>query len=69
VLGIGSEGRMNTPWRQLEPELKHERFLHAFRNKGRLSVVPERMPVHVILNPKAALMGAAYHGLQNEGAR
>ncbi len=46
------------------PALQHERFLRAFRNKGRLSVVLERMPVHVILNPKAALLGAAYHGLE-----
>jgi glucokinase len=51
------------------PALQHERFLHAFRNKGRMSVVLERMPVHVILNPKAALLGAAYHALQEGGVR
>ena len=37
------------------PALKHERFLPAFCNKGRLSAVLERMPVHVILNPRRHL--------------
>ena len=37
-------------------------FMQAFLNKGRLSTVLREMPVHVILNPKAALLGAAYHG-------
>jgi glucokinase len=34
-------------------------FLKAFRRKGRMSGLMERIPVTVILNPKAALMGAA----------
>ena len=39
-------------------------FMNAFLNKGRLAAVLKEMPVQVILNPKAALFGAAYHGLQ-----
>jgi len=31
----------------------------AFRNKGRLSELLSRIPVHVIVNPSAALLGAA----------
>jgi glucokinase len=46
------------------PFLQDGRFLHAFQNKGRLSAVLERIPVHVILSPKSALMGAAYHGFE-----
>lgn len=46
------------------PALEHERFLEAFRNKGRFSDLLARMPVHVILNPKVALLGAACHGLE-----
>jgi glucokinase len=46
------------------PALKHERFIAAFRRKGRLSDLLARVPVYVILNPKAALLGAAYHGLE-----
>ncbi|MBV7329857.1 glucokinase [Chloroflexi bacterium TSY] len=38
-------------------------FMEAFLNKGRLASVLKDIPVHVILNPKAALFGAAYHGL------
>jgi glucokinase len=34
-------------------------FLEAFRNKGRLSELLSRIPVHVIMNPNVALLGAA----------
>lgn len=34
-------------------------FMEAFRNKGRLSSVVARMPVHVILTEDVALYGAA----------
>lgn len=44
--------------------LRGERFLRAFCHKGRLASILAKMPVHVILNPKAALMGAAWYGLQ-----
>lgn len=42
-------------------------FLEAFRRKGRFSRFMERIPVHVILNPKAALLGAAARGLDEWG--
>ena len=45
------------------PALEQGRFLQAFRSKGRLSPVLANIPVHVILNPKAALLGAARAGL------
>ena len=38
-------------------------FLKAFRDKGRLAYLMEQMPVHVILNPRVALLGAASYGL------
>ncbi len=41
------------------PLLQDGAFLNAFRNKGRLSRVLEGMPVHVICNPDAQLLGAA----------
>jgi glucokinase len=37
--------------------------MQAFQRKGRMSDLMSRMPVHVILNPKVALLGAACHGL------
>ena len=43
------------------PLLESERFLRAFRDKGRLSDLLARVPVHVIANPAAALLGAACH--------
>ena len=41
----------------------------AFRRKGRMSTLMEDIPVHVILNPNAALMGAARHGMDEGTAK
>ncbi|NLF02503.1 MAG: glucokinase [Anaerolineales bacterium] len=38
-------------------------FLNAFRSKGRLTDLARQIPVHVILNPGVALLGAAHHAL------
>lgn len=46
--------------------LQNGSFMRAFRSKGRLSETLAGMPVHVIMNPKAALLGAAYFVLQQE---
>ena len=45
------------------PALEKGQFMETFQRKGRLSDLMARMPVHVILNPKVALLGAACHGL------
>jgi len=45
------------------PALEQERFMQAFRNKGHMWNLLACLPVHVILNPKAVLLGAACHGL------
>ena len=45
------------------PALQDERFMEAFRDKGRMRGLMHRIPVHVILNPKVALIGAACHCL------
>ena len=34
-------------------------FMRAFLNKGRMSVVLEKIPVQVVMNPKVGLIGAA----------
>ncbi len=39
--------------------LRHDRFLAAFRDKGRMAPWLEQVPVKVVLNPEAALLGAA----------
>ncbi len=39
--------------------LKDGRFLTAFRDKGRMSELLSRIPVHVIMNPNVGLLGAA----------
>jgi len=46
------------------PALEDGLFLQEFQAKGRMSDLMTRIPVHVILNPKVALMGAACYGLE-----
>lgn len=41
------------------PRLAGEEFLTAFRGKGRMQRLLERIPVQVILNPDVGLLGAA----------
>lgn len=45
------------------PALSNGRFMQAFLDKGRFADLLAPVPVHVILNPKVALMGAASYGL------
>jgi glucokinase len=44
-------------------ELEKPAFLEALRSKGRFRQVLSDMPVHVILNPGAGLLGVAAYGL------
>ncbi len=46
------------------PALESKRFIESFSRKGRFSELVSRIPVHVIMNPKIALIGAAFHGLE-----
>jgi glucokinase len=46
------------------PVLDKGEFMEGFTRKGRFSELVARIPVHVILNPKIALIGAAFHGLE-----
>jgi glucokinase len=41
------------------PKLQDGTFLEAFLDKGRLTPLLERVPVQVVVNPRAALVGAA----------
>ena len=46
------------------PVLQEGAFMEAFLNKGRFARLLRQMPVRVIMNAKAALMGAAAFGLE-----
>jgi len=50
--------------RHILPALKHERFMEAFRSKGRMANLLSRIPVHVIVNSKVPLLGVACAGLE-----
>ena len=45
------------------PVLQNGVFMQAFSRKGRFSNLLSQVPVHVILNPRAALLGAAHYGM------
>lgn len=49
---------------RIVPALEKGRFMESFTRKGRFSELVSRIPVHVIINPKIALIGAAFHGLE-----
>jgi glucokinase len=51
------------------PVLQGGSFMEAFKRKGRMSRLMDAIPVHVILNPKAALLGAAYQAMASFGSR
>ncbi len=44
---------------RIAERLKSGPFLTAFRDKGRMSELLSRIPVHVIMNPNVGLLGAA----------
>jgi glucokinase len=44
-------------------KLQDGTFMTAFTNKGRFAKMLSRIPIYVILNNKAALLGAAYYGV------
>ena len=46
------------------PKLRGGIFMKAFSNKGRFKSVMQKIPVRVILNDKAALLGAAHCALK-----
>ena len=41
------------------PKLKEKTFMNSFTDKGRFKDLMEKIPVHVVLNDRAALLGAA----------
>ena len=49
---------------RLLPVLQSNDFVAAFRRKGRYSGMMVDFPLHVILEPRAALIGAAHYGLR-----
>ncbi|UCG64488.1 MAG: glucokinase [Deltaproteobacteria bacterium] len=49
---------------RIMPALESKIFLEGFTQKGRFSGLVASIPVHVIINPKIALIGAASHGLE-----
>jgi glucokinase len=46
---------------RIEPQIASEAFRREFQRKGRFAHLLDTVPIHVILNPKAALFGAAHH--------
>lgn len=45
------------------PQLKEGSFMQTFLHKGRFADMLRNIPVHIILNNRTALLGAAHYGL------
>ena len=45
-------------------KLRDGTFMSSFVNKGRFADTLSRVPVYVVLNPKTALLGAAWYGFE-----
>ena len=58
------EKTFQSPHLEINWKLKSRTFMEAFKNKGRLSRVLVHIPVKVIMNDKAALLGAANYALK-----
>lgn len=52
---------------RIVPALAAEPFMESFKHRGQLSEMVEKIPVHIILNPKTAFIGAACYGLDWDG--
>jgi glucokinase len=50
--------------RRIVPFLENGRFMKSFQQKGRMSDLVSQMPVYIITNPQAALLGAAWYGFE-----
>ena len=48
------------------PAIQQDLFLTVFRNRGPMSDLLARVPVHVILSPLSALLGAASYGFDDD---
>lgn len=48
--------------KRILPMLRDERFMQAFRYKGRFASLMNQIPVHVMTHPRPALLGAAHYG-------
>ena len=47
------------------PLMTTDNFISAFKQKGRLSSVVEKMPVYIILNPQVGVIGSVLYALEN----
>ena len=48
------------------PLMKKERFLSAFKEKGRMTPLMNKMPIHIVLNPQVGVIGSILYALSLE---
>lgn len=51
---------------KIVPLMKEERFLLAFREKGRMTPLMDKIPIHIVLNPQVGLIGSVIYALREE---
>ncbi|WP_199194173.1 glucokinase [Pleurocapsa sp. CCALA 161] len=48
------------------PLMQDGRFLQTFKDKGRVSTLIEKIPVHIVLSPQVGLVGSVLYALQHQ---
>jgi glucokinase len=48
------------------PLMQDGRFLNTFQDKGRVSTLIEKIPVHIVLSPQVGLVGSVLYALQHQ---
>ncbi len=51
---------------KIVPLMKEERFLLAFREKGRMTPLMNKIPIHIVLNTQVGLIGSIIYALREE---
>jgi glucokinase len=46
--------------------LREPGFLHAYGDKGRMSALVNRFPIHIVMEPRAGLLGAIHLAIQTQ---
>ncbi len=65
VLAVGGVYLAGGIPRRILPWLRNPQFRQFFTDKGRFTEILERIPVSVVMNPDAALLGAAWRALES----
>jgi glucokinase len=54
---------------RIRPKLQEPGFMQAFQDKGRMTSLMQSIPVHIVINDRVGLLGAAHYAWKNHNRR